>query len=110
LDNGVRLLGQADLLIRAESEADGVIIEVHDFEPAPWVRAGLASRDLRVVSAVLAQPPSGHDQSTGVDWKRLSMSYIGIGQRAKPSHFEKPTLAICWRWWRRFRAGCFTTS
>ena len=71
LGNGVRLLGQANLLIRAEAEPKNVVIEVHDFEPAPWVRAGIASRDLRVVSAILARPILGNEQSKGANWDRV---------------------------------------
>ncbi|MCC6190626.1 MAG: hypothetical protein IT318_16475 [Anaerolineales bacterium] len=71
LDNGMRLIGQADLMVRAESEDGAVIVEVHDFEPAPWVRAGLAGRDLRVIAAALAQPSSSQSESAGLSWQRV---------------------------------------
>ena len=71
LDNGTRLIGQADLMVRAESADGAVIVEVYDFEPAPRVRAGLAGRDLRVIAAALAQPSSGQTESVGLAWQRV---------------------------------------
>jgi hypothetical protein len=71
LGNGMCLQGTADLLVKSAADPTTVVVEVYDFEPAPWVRAGLASRDLRVIAAALAQPPARPDESAGVSWDRV---------------------------------------
>lgn len=63
--------GEADLLLRTPADDGMVVMEVHDFEPAPWVRAGLASRDLRVIAASLAQPAPVHAEQNGPSWERV---------------------------------------
>jgi hypothetical protein len=58
LGSGLRLIGQADLVLQAppESETEAVIIEVHEYRPMAGRRTSLAARDLRVIAASLAQP------------------------------------------------------
>ena len=63
------MTGQADLVARAAPEAGpgAVVLEVHDFQPQLWMRAGLAGRDLGVIAAALAAPADG----SGVGWERV---------------------------------------
>lgn len=60
LGNGLRVKGQADLVLRPPpgAEANGVILEIHDCHSLPIVGAGTAARDLRVIAASLAEPLS----------------------------------------------------
>lgn len=65
----VRLMAQADLLLPDAEAHEAVVVEVHDFDPAPRTRAGLAGRDLRVIAASLAQPA---ETTPAVTWERVS--------------------------------------
>lgn len=70
---GVRLVGQADLVLPEADEPGAVTVEVHDFEPVAWMRAGIAGRDLRVIAVSLAQPaPPGEGSPTAVTWERVA--------------------------------------
>jgi hypothetical protein len=70
LANTFTVAAHADLL--AQAPADGgepaVQIEVHDFDDQPWVRAGVAGRDLRVIAALLARPPASQAHA----WERVA--------------------------------------
>ncbi len=65
----VRLAGQADLLLPDADAPEAVVVEVHDFDPAPWMRAGIAGRDLRVIAASLGKPA---ETTPTVTWERVS--------------------------------------
>ncbi|MCC7362065.1 MAG: hypothetical protein IT317_21450 [Anaerolineales bacterium] len=65
----VRLIGQADLLLPDAEASEAVVVEVHDFESAPWMRAGIAGRDLRVIAASLGKPT---ETTPIVAWERVS--------------------------------------
>jgi hypothetical protein len=53
----LRLTAFIDLVSQAAGGGEAAVqLEVHDFEPLPFVRAGLAARDVRVLAALLAQP------------------------------------------------------
>jgi hypothetical protein len=58
LHSRLSLMVTVDLVAQAvdPAGASAVTLEVHDFEPQPFMRAGLAARDLRVLAALLAQP------------------------------------------------------
>ncbi len=91
LGNGLRVAGQADLVLRPPSETDGVILEIHDFRSRPGLGAdtgrpgaNLAARDLRVIAALLAEPYSpaeGAGEGGGVRWRAVS----GVVYRHLPS-------------------------
>ena len=58
LNSRLSLTATVDLVAQAAQGAEetAVILEVHDFEPQPFMRAGLAARDVRVLAVLLAQP------------------------------------------------------
>jgi hypothetical protein len=66
----VRVLGRADLLLPDAEAPEAVVVEVHDFDPAPWMRAGIAGRDLRVIAASLAAPVE--KSPPAITWERVS--------------------------------------
>src|SRR5579859_871703 len=73
LGDGVHLTGSADLVVEAPGDPGVVILEVHDFEATPWIRAGLAGRDLRVIAASLAEPTARNESDgTSVTWQQVT--------------------------------------
>jgi hypothetical protein len=68
LDETMCLLATCDLAWRRAEDAMGeVSLEVHDMQPAGYVRSHWAKHDLRVIAASLARPPAG----AAVMWDRV---------------------------------------
>ena len=67
LNSALRLSGTLDVVRQAPGDDDAVDVEVHDFDPQPFVRAGLAARDLRVLTAALARSASEE-----IAWNRVN--------------------------------------
>lgn len=66
------LAGAADLVRLAPGDQAGaVVLEIHNYEPQAFMRAGLAARDLRVIAALLATPGANDDGGVLVDWTRV---------------------------------------
>ncbi|MCC7362680.1 MAG: hypothetical protein IT317_24580 [Anaerolineales bacterium] len=71
--SGVRLVGEADLLLPEADAPEAVVLEVHDFEAVPWMRAGIAGRDLRVIAASLARPMKAAESTpSNLNWERVA--------------------------------------
>ncbi len=68
LDETACLSATCDLAWRKSGDAEGeVSLEVHDMQPAGYVRSHWAKHDLRVIAASLARPPDG----ATVTWDRV---------------------------------------
>jgi hypothetical protein len=91
LPNGVRVIGQADLVYPAAEPEAGVVIEVHEFAPQPWLSRPWAGRDLRVIVALLARAADEAKTWRGepLSWKSVERVVYRNFAQAEPLTFRE---------------------
>jgi hypothetical protein len=65
--------GAADIVRQAPGaeKEEAVVLEIHSYEPQPFMRASLAGRDLRVIAALLAAPALVEGGTSLLTWTRV---------------------------------------